>query len=78
MPSLSQAFTTQHSNVFILILFLSEGRPGIAWVLCNKMLFLPQKLSVSRFSPKCSLYVYSCTRTILPDSHAKIISAVEG
>jgi hypothetical protein len=38
LPSLSQAFTTHHSNVFTPILSLSEGRAGIAWVPCKKML----------------------------------------
>jgi hypothetical protein len=37
LPSLSQAFTT----FFTVILSLTEGRAGIAWVPSNKMLFLP-------------------------------------
>jgi hypothetical protein len=40
-PSLSQAFTTHLSNVFTLILSLSEGRAGIAWVPSNNMLSPP-------------------------------------
>jgi hypothetical protein len=40
LPSLSQAFTTNHSIVFILILSISEGRVDIAWVPSNKMPFL--------------------------------------
>jgi hypothetical protein len=35
LPSLSQAFTTHHPNVFTPILLLSEGRAGIAWVPSN-------------------------------------------
>jgi hypothetical protein len=41
LPSLSQAFTTHHPNVFTPILSLSEGRAGIAWVPSNNMLFFP-------------------------------------
>jgi hypothetical protein len=41
LPSLFQAFTTNNSNVFILILAISEGRAGIAWVPSNKIPFLP-------------------------------------
>jgi hypothetical protein len=41
LPSLYQAFTTHHPNVFTPILPLSEGRAGIAWVPSNKMLFFP-------------------------------------
>jgi hypothetical protein len=41
LPSLSQAFTTHHPNVFSPNLSLSEGRAGIDWVPSNKMLFLP-------------------------------------
>jgi hypothetical protein len=57
LPSLFQAFTAHHPNVFTLILSLSEGRAGIAWVPSNKMLFFPQMFS---------LYFYSYT--ILSDS----------
>jgi hypothetical protein len=39
--SLSQAFTTHHPNVFTLILSLSEGRAGIAWVPSYNMHFPP-------------------------------------
>jgi hypothetical protein len=41
LPSLSQVFITHQPNVFTLILFLSEGQAGIAWVPSNKMPFLP-------------------------------------
>jgi hypothetical protein len=40
--SLSEISTAYHTNVFTPILFLSEGRAGIAWEPSNdKMLFLP-------------------------------------
>jgi hypothetical protein len=41
LPSLSQAFTSHHPNVFTPILPLSEGQAGIAWVPFNKMLSFP-------------------------------------
>jgi hypothetical protein len=46
---LSQAFTTHHPNVFTVILSLSEGRAGVAWVPSSKMLFRPdiKRLSLS-------------------------------
>jgi hypothetical protein len=44
LPSLSQAFTTRHPNVFTPILSLSEGQAGIAWVPTNKMLFFPPQI----------------------------------
>jgi hypothetical protein len=39
--SLSQGCIAHSKNVFSLILSLSEGRAGIAWVTSNKMLFCP-------------------------------------
>jgi hypothetical protein len=44
LPSLSQAFTTHHPNVFTPILPLSEGRAVITWVPSNKMLFFPPQI----------------------------------
>jgi hypothetical protein len=69
LPSMSQAFTTQHTNVFTLILSLSEGRAGIAWVPSNKMLFFPLRYKAPlAFSQMFSLYFYSYT--ILSDSRS--------
>jgi hypothetical protein len=39
LPSLPQASTIHHPNVFTPILPLSEWRAGIAWVSSNKILF---------------------------------------
>jgi hypothetical protein len=67
LPSLSQALTTHHPNVFTLILPLSEGRAGIAWVPSNKMLFFPLRHKAPLAFPQIfSLYFYSYT--ILSDS----------
>jgi hypothetical protein len=57
-----------HPNVFTLILSLSEGRAGIAWVPFNKMLFLPQPTYKEPhvFLQMFSLYFYCFT--LLPDS----------
>jgi hypothetical protein len=67
LPSLSQAFTTHHLNVFTPILSLSEGRAGIAWVPSNKMLFSPLRYKAPlAFHQMFSLYFYSYT--ILSDS----------
>jgi hypothetical protein len=67
MPSLSQAFTTHHPNVFTPILSLSEGRAGIAWVPSNKMLFFLLRYKAPLVFPQMfSLYFYSYT--ILSDS----------
>jgi hypothetical protein len=52
LPSLPQAFTTHHPNVFTLILSLSEGRAGIIWVPSNKMLFFPPDIKRPSFSLK--------------------------
>jgi hypothetical protein len=50
LPSLSQAFTTHHPNVFIPILSLSEGRAGIAGYLLTRCSFFPPQIqSTSRF-----------------------------
>jgi hypothetical protein len=43
-----QSFTIHHSNVFALILLLSEGRVGITWVPSNKMLFLSPLPDIKR------------------------------
>jgi hypothetical protein len=51
LPSLSQAFTTHHPNVFTPILSLSEGQAGIAWVPSNKMLFFPLRYKAPLASP---------------------------
>jgi hypothetical protein len=59
LPSLSQAFTTHHPNVFTPILPLSEGRPGIAWVPSNKMLFFPSDIKRLSLSPRC--FIFSST-----------------
>jgi hypothetical protein len=56
LPSLSKAFTTHHPNVFILILSLSEGRAGIAWVPSNKMLFFLLRYKAVTLSPTCFLF----------------------
>jgi hypothetical protein len=67
LPSLSQAFTTHHANVFTTILLLSEGRAGIACVPSNKMLFLPLRYKAPLAFPQMfSLFFYSYT--ILSDS----------
>jgi hypothetical protein len=57
--SLSEA-TPYHHNVFTFTLFLPEGRAGVAWEPCNKMmLFLsPQKI-VSLTSPLD--FLFECT-----------------
>jgi hypothetical protein len=68
-PSLSQASTTHHPNVFTPILSLSEGRAGIAWVPSNKILFFPLRYTSKAplaFPQMFSLYFYSYT--ILSDS----------
>jgi hypothetical protein len=55
LPSLSQAFTTHNPNVFNLILSLSEGRAGIAWVPSNKMLSLsPSDILISKGQSLCN------------------------
>jgi hypothetical protein len=60
LPSLSQASTTHHPNVFTHILSLSEGRAGIAWVPYNKMLFFPLRYKAPLAFPQMfSLYFYS-------------------
>jgi hypothetical protein len=65
LPSLSQAFTTHHPNVFTPILPLSEGRAGIAWEPSNKMLFFPLRYKAAFAFPQMfSLYFFSST--ILP------------
>jgi hypothetical protein len=57
LPSLSQAFTTHHPNVFTPILPLSEWRAGIAWVPSNKMLFFsPSDNKRLSLSPRCFLF----------------------
>jgi hypothetical protein len=67
LPSLSQAFTTHHPNVFTPILPLSEGLAGIAWVPYNKMLFSPLRYKAPLAFPQMfSLFFYSYT--ILSDS----------
>jgi hypothetical protein len=43
LPCLSEA-TPYYHNVFTFTLFLAEGRAGVAWEPCNKMmLFLPPR-----------------------------------
>jgi hypothetical protein len=67
LPSLSQAFTTHHPNVFNPILPLSEGRAGIAWVPSNEMLFFPLRYNAPLAFPQMfPLFFYSYT--ILSDS----------
>jgi hypothetical protein len=67
LPSLSQASTIHHPNVFTPILSLSEGRAGIAWVPSNKMLFFPLRHKVLLAFPQMfSIFFYSYT--ILSDS----------
>jgi hypothetical protein len=67
LPSLSQAFTTHHPNVFTPILSLPEGRADIAWVPSNKILFFPLRYKAPLAFPQMfSLYFYSYT--ILPDT----------
>jgi hypothetical protein len=67
LPSLSQASTTHHPNVFTPILSLSEGRAGIAWEPSNKMLFFPFRYKAPLAFPQMfSLYFYSYI--ILSDS----------
>jgi hypothetical protein len=62
LPSLPQAFTTHHPNVFTPILSLSEGRAGIAWVPSNNMLFFPLRHKAPLSFPQMfSLYFYSYT-----------------
>jgi hypothetical protein len=56
LPSLSQAFTTHHTNIFTPILSLSEGRAGIAWVPSNKMLFSPSDIKRLSLSLRCFLF----------------------
>jgi hypothetical protein len=74
LPSLSQAFTTHHPNVFTPILPLSEGWAGIAWVPSNKMLFFPlrQKAPLA-FPQMISLFFYYYT--ILSDSLSLSLSS---
>jgi hypothetical protein len=69
LPSLSQAFTIHHPNVFALIISLSEGRAGIAWVPSNKMLFLPPT-DIKRISLSLRCFVFASTLPLsfLPDS----------
>jgi hypothetical protein len=43
-------FTTHHTKVVTLILSLSKGRAGIAWVSSNKKLFLPPPKAIKRLS----------------------------
>jgi hypothetical protein len=72
-PSLSQAFTTRHPNVFTPILTLSEGQAGIAWAPSNKMLFFPLRYKAPLAFPQMfSLYFYSYT--ILSDSLSLLTS----
>jgi hypothetical protein len=60
-PSLSQAFTTHHPNVFTLILSLSEGRAGIAWVPSNYALPPPPYVNRLSLSPNVfSLFLLFC------------------
>jgi hypothetical protein len=66
MPSVSQAFTTHHPNVFTPILSLSEGRANIAWVPSNKIFFSLRYKASLAFPQIFSLHFYSST--ILPDS----------
>jgi hypothetical protein len=60
LPSLSQASTTHHLNVFISILSLSEGRASIAWVPSNKMFFLPLS-DIKRLSLSPSCFFFTST-----------------
>jgi hypothetical protein len=56
------SFSTYHPNVFTPILFLSEGRAGIAWVPSNKMLFFALRYKAPLAFPQTfSLYLYSYT-----------------
>jgi hypothetical protein len=74
MPS--QAFTTHHPNVFTPILYLSEGRAGIAWVSSNKMFFYPLRYKAPLAFPQMfSLYFYSYT--IFSDSLSLSASNVQ-
>jgi hypothetical protein len=66
-PSLSQAFTTHHPNVFTPILPLSEGRAGIAWLPSNKMLFFPLRYKATPAFPHM-FYLFFYSYTILSDS----------
>jgi hypothetical protein len=70
LPSLSEAFTTHHPNVFTLILSLSEGRASITWVPSNKILFFPPPSYIKCLSlpPPQMFSLYFCSYTILPDS----------
>jgi hypothetical protein len=62
LPSLSQAFTTHHPNVFTTILPLLEGRAGIAWIPSNKMLFFSLRYKAPLAFPQMfSLFLYSYT-----------------
>jgi hypothetical protein len=64
LPSLSQASTTHHPNVFTPILSLSEGRAGIARVPSNKMLFFPLRHKAPLAFPQM-FYLYFYSYTIL-------------
>jgi hypothetical protein len=67
LPSLSQAFTTHHHNVFTPILPLSGRQAGIAWVPSNKMLFFPLRYKAPLAFPQM-FYLYFYSYTILSDS----------
>jgi hypothetical protein len=76
LPSLSQAFTTHHRNVFTPILPLSEGRAGIAWVPSNKMCFSPSDIKRLSLSPRC--FLFSSTHTVLSDSFSSASKVLHG
>jgi hypothetical protein len=52
---MSQAFTTHHPGVFIVILSLSEGQVVIAWVPSNKM-FFPPPSHITRLSLPATMF----------------------
>jgi hypothetical protein len=81
LPSVSQAFTTHHPNVFTPILPLSEGRAGIYWVPSNKILFLPpsdiKRLSLPPY-PRCFLFTSTLPLSSLTLSLSLSLFGFEG
>jgi hypothetical protein len=78
LPSLSQAFTTHHPNVFTPILSLSEGRAGIAWVPCNKMLFFALDIKGLSLSPRCFLFTSTLILSFLTVSLSLSPESLDG
>jgi hypothetical protein len=57
--SLSQDFTTYHTNDFIIILFLSKGRAVTVWGPYKKIFLHPPRNEASVTSPQSLIISYS-------------------